>query len=397
MPRVALGGARVAAPGAAHPMHAAPGLRLVPNAGGDRTQVLARIRQLAKSELAPIAKQVDHEGVYPERALRRLGEAGAFAMHLAGPTPLAGPDLPAAIEAMEAISAQCMSSGFCAWCQNASGWYLENSSNIALRERLQPGIASAGLLGGTGLSNPVKALAGIEALKLKGHRVAGGWRVSGTLPWVSNLGEGHWFGTIFRDAEDADHRVMTMVRCGQPGVELRQSIKFIALEGTGTYSILFRDAFIADEDLLAEPLGDMARRIKPGFVLLQAGMGLGVISACVESMRRDNVSYARTNSHLPLQADELADRLGALRDTVLALAQTPHEAGPAYLRKVLEARVSCSELTLEASQAAMMHAGARGYLEGSTVSRLQREAWFVAIITPSIRHLRQELAGLSAS
>jgi len=45
----------------------------------------------------------------------------------------------------------------------------------------------------------------------------------------------------------------------------------------------------------------------------------------------------------------------------------------------------------------MMHAGARGYLEGSVVSRLQREAWFVAIITPSIRHLRQELATLAAN
>ena len=59
--------------------------------------------------------------------------------------------------------------------------------------------------------------------------------------------------------------------------------------------------------------------------------------------------------------------------------------------------MACSELSLAASQAAMMHAGARGYLEGSVVSRLQREAWFVAIITPSIRHLRQELATLAAN
>jgi alkylation response protein AidB-like acyl-CoA dehydrogenase len=367
-----------------------------PGAPG-RSAVLDTLRTLARTELAPIAGRVDREGVYPEAALRTLGEAGAFSLHLAASSPLGGPDLAAAVEAMAAISAQCMSSGFCAWCQNASGWYLENTDNAGLRERLQPGIASAALLGGTGLSNPVKALAGIEALKLRGRRVAGGWRVSGTLPWVSNLGEGHWFGTIFRDADDVEHRVMAMVRCGAPGVEIRQAIRFVALEGTGTCSVLFRDALIPDDDLLADPLGDMARRIKPGFVLLQAGMGLGVIEACVASMRRDNVHYARTNSHLPLQADALEDQLGALRETLLALAATPHEPGAGYLRRVLEARVACSELSLAASQAAMMHAGARGYLEGSVVSRLQREAWFVAIITPSIRHLRQELATLAAN
>lgn len=374
------------------PGHVAPE-RVVP----DRDALLGELRRIARAELAPIAGRVDHEGFYPGAALRTLGEAGAFALHLRGPAPLGRPDLPAAIEATAAISAECMSSGFCAWCQNASGWYLENTANAALRERLQPGIATAALMGGTGLSNPVKALAGIEALKLKGHRVAGGWRVSGTLPWVSNLGDGHWFGTIFRDAEDAGTRVMAMVRCGAPGVEIRQSIRFIALEGTGTYSILFRDAFISEDDLLAEPLGDMARRIKPGFVLLQAGMGLGVIEACLASMRRDNVSYARINAHLPLQPDALEGQLGALRGRVLTLAQTPHEPGPDYLRRVLEARVACSELTLAASQAAMMHAGARGYLEGSVVSRLQREAWFVAIITPSIRHLRHELAAMTAN
>lgn len=56
--------------------------------------------------------------------------------------------------------------------------------------------------------------------------------------------------------------------------------------------------------------------------------------------------------------------------------------------------LAVSELSLAATQGAVLHAGARGYLEGSPVFRRQREANFVAIITPSIRHLRQELAAL---
>jgi hypothetical protein len=59
---------------------------------------------------------------------------------------------------------------------------------------------------------------------------------------------------------------------------------------------------------------------------------------------------------------------------------------------VLRARLAISELTLEATQAAVLHAGARGYISASPVNRLQREGNFVALITPSVRHLRQELA-----
>jgi hypothetical protein len=51
-------------------------------------------------------------------------------------------------------------------------------------------------------------------------------------------------------------------------------------------------------------------------------------------------------------------------------------------------------LTLVATLAAVLHAGARGYISASPVNRLQREGNFVALITPSVRHLRQELARL---
>jgi len=80
---------------------------------------------------------------------------------------------------------------------------------------------------------------------------------------------------------------------------------------------------------------------------------------------------------------------------VATLAATPLDPSSDYMRRVLEARLAVSELTLAATQSAVLHAGARGYLLGSGVHRRQREGVFVAIITPSVRHLRQELASLA--
>jgi hypothetical protein len=52
-------------------------------------------------------------------------------------------------------------------------------------------------------------------------------------------------------------------------------------------------------------------------------------------------------------------------------------------------------MALDAAQSALLHAGSKGYLQGSPVNRRMRESYFVAIITPSIRHLRKELAALA--
>ena len=342
------------------------------------------------ASLLPRAAAIDRDGVYPADILRDLGKAGAFAGHLRA----ASPDLGAPIRAMAEVGAACMSTAFCMWCQDACGWYLENTENHALRDRLQPGIAAGTLLGGTGLSNPVKALSGIERFKLKATRADGGYVVSGMLPWVSNLGDGHWFGTVFEDSADAGHRMMAMVQCGQPGVAIRQNAHFIALEGTGTYAVRFDKAFIPDSAMLADPLGSMVARIKPGFILLQTGMGLGVVQGSIDLMHEANKSLSHTNRYLPRQVESVEEDVVALTQVIDDLATTPRDGSRDYVRAVLQARLRCSELALDAAQSALLHAGARGYIEGSSVSRRLRESYFVAIITPSIKHLRQELARL---
>jgi alkylation response protein AidB-like acyl-CoA dehydrogenase len=361
------------------------------------TGLLDAVRVRVGTELTPLACRIDRDGYYPAEALRGFGLDGAYALHLGRHTPLVARSLGLAIEAMAAIGEGSIAAAFCVWCQDTCGWYLEKTANEALRARLQGDIGSGAVFGGTGLSNPMKALAGMEEFKLRAERVTGGYVVSGVLPWVSNLGDGHWFGTMFQNAADPAHRMMAMVRCGQPGVEIRQSVHFIALEGTATFSVRFRRAFIADEQMLADPLDGFPRSIRPGFTLLQTGMGIGAVAACIDAMRDCDRTHHASNKFLPKRPDDFAEALDEQRATILALAATPDETAADYLRAVLQARLAISELTLEATQAAVLHGGARGYISASPVNRLQREGNFVALITPSVRHLRQELARMGGA
>ena len=357
-------------------------------------EYLAGVRARVRQELPTQADAIDREGVYPRTQMAELGRVGVFSAHLGEHTLLPRQDISAAVRAMAAVGAECMSTAFCTWCQDASGWYLENTQNAELRIKLQHGIATGSVMAGTGMSNPMKTLAGFEGFKLKAQRAEGGYVVSGVLPWVSNLGDGHWFATVLEDAADPKHLMFAMVRCGQPGVEIRQNAKFIALEGTGTYSVLFRRAFIADEMMLADPVSDHVRRILPGVILLQTGMGLGVVEACEGLMHEANRTHAKSNQYLPRGPHYYEERRLELLETISRLAASPTETAPDFMRQVLETRLAVSELALDAGQSALLHTGSRGYLQGSAVSRRLRESYFVAIITPSIRHLRKELAVL---
>ena len=46
----------------------------------------------------------------------------------------------------------------------------------------------------------------------------------------------------------------------------------IGMDGTGTFGVQFRDVFVPDELILAEQAGPFVKRIRAGFILLQAGM-----------------------------------------------------------------------------------------------------------------------------
>ncbi len=76
-------------------------------------------------------------------------------------------------------------------------------------------------------------------------------------------------------------------------------------------------------------------------------------------------------------ADAIEARADALRERVAAAAQAHAEADRATFLETLRLRLDVSWLALEAAQAAMLQAGARGYLEGAETFRRLREAQFV--------------------
>ena len=356
--------------------------------------ILAEVRRIVRTDLSALTTQIDLDGFYPEDVLHKIGAVGGFRQHLASQNASRMCDMVTGIEAMAIAGEECLATAFMMWCQNACGWYLENSVNADLRQRLLPKVASGEILGGTALSNPMKFFAGLEPLQLKAQAAPGGVRVRGQLPWVSNLGPGHVFGAIFQIQSTPQREIMALVPCDAEGLHLMQRAHFVALEGTRTFSLRFKDVFIPTAWILADPVGPYLAKIRSGFMLMQIGMALGLVQGCIEIMRKADRTHKHLNCFLLERPEMFEEELADLREEVHGLARTPWESEAGFRHRVLAARLRAGELSIQAASAALLHAGARGYLNHAPAQRRLRESYFVAIVTPALKHLRKELASI---
>jgi alkylation response protein AidB-like acyl-CoA dehydrogenase len=370
-----------------------PAAALAPTLPDEPREILPGLSELIAVELAPKVVDIDLKGVYPDAFLRKLGTLGG----LGSLTPVShggsARGLKHAIQVVEEASKQCVSTGFLLWAQYALQWYVLNGTNPVLAADMLPKMARGEVLGGTAQSNTMKSCVGIEETRLKAQRVAGGYRVNGVLPWVSNIGPEHHFH-MGASLPDAPGLVIGLLHGSTPGLTLAQNAHFIGMEGTNTFACQFRDVFLPDAQVVCHPHEFDAFRdhTKSAFILLQMGMGLGLVDACAAMMKRSDRTHGHVNRFLDVQADALGVELDAARAATYDLAERIDRDGSApHVKETLQLRLAGSELSLKAANAAMLHLGAKGYLSNNAAQRRLREAYFIAIVTPAIKHLRKEL------
>lgn len=335
------------------------------------------VEDIIEQYLAPLVKKIDEEALYAEEYLLQLGKHGYFRSE--------GKDRATILQdealLVEKTTAVCMTTAFCLWCHLAALTYIRNTHNEALKQAYLPALENGTLLGATGLSNPMKFYTDLEKLHLTAERVDGGYIVNGVLGAVSNIAEDHVFGGIAQLPNDEE--VMFLVDLRQHDVPLKEKANFIGINGSATYSCRFTDVFIADEFVIAHEARPFVNIIRPAFVIYQIPLGLGVIDAAITTIDKVKAKQNGCNEFIRTQSCDLREKRNALK---ARLTNVTHDAP---LIDICETKLETVYATLEATQASMLHTGAAGYVAGSKPSRLLRESYFFASLTPTVRHLEK--------
>lgn len=342
----------------------------------------AVLDSLIKEKLKPFVKRIDADAYYAEDYLRSLGRAGFLQSQ-----QLAKADvLSSGAILVEETAKTCMTTAFNLWCHLAALTYLRESENPYLLEHVLLQLESGEGLGGTGLSNPMKFYAGLEKLHLTAKRVDGGYEVSGQLRAVSNLGKDHWFGIV---AEEGEQRIMALVSCRTEGLTLQEKADYLGLNGSATYACKFDQVFIPDDWVIAERADEFVKKIRPMFVLYQVPLGMGVTEASIRCIQQAKNRQCGCNTYLNVQANDIIEEYSPLRERFYRLVQAPDLAE--RWQELLQVRLDIAYLTLKAVHNAMLHQGGAAYLQNSDASRRLRETYFLANLTPTVKHLEKML------
>lgn len=351
---------------------------------------LHAISDYLASDLAPLVQAIDSEGLYPRDILAGLGRLGGFGA-AASADAVVNPEVQ--LQTIMAAGRHCGSTAFLAWCQSASAWYLANAPEAAPRQRYLADVLAGKLLAGSGMSNFLKHFAGIEKIRLNARAVADGYQIDGILPWVSNLDHGHLVLTAA--AVDDGRYIMFAIPTDAPGLKLHPCPDFSGMEGTSTWNVRMNTVHVPADHVLAQPdqFDAFISHVKRGLILTQTGMGLGIIAGSLTTLNSDRTTSRSVNQFLDTDAEEIRQALERLQTEAFALAPLVLQ-GTAPPLSVLRLRAQISEWTLRATQSTALHVGARGYLMRHPAQRRLREALFVAIVTPALKHLRKEIHAL---
>jgi len=305
----------------------------------------------------------------------------------------ATPGVEACIQVMEEASKLCLSTGFLIWCQTACARYIQMSDNSALKASFLPRIARRAA--GRHRYRHGEVLRHHRGFPPVGEEGRGGYVINGVLPGCRTSACAllrHRLPGRGQAGDDA--LVFVLVDCQQPASSW--SIAHIRRARRHAHAGLpFQDASFR-HNVLSHPGNPRPMSgASSGHDLAQMGWA-GLIEACVDMMKQSNKTHAHVNQFLDDQA---------------VTSRRPAESRPRPMRSPMRSAPSrgrCGashpqaaprggEYAVKAAHAAMLHMGAKGYLQKSPAQRRLRESYFIAIVTPATKHLRREIARIESA
>ncbi|MDW8321647.1 MAG: acyl-CoA dehydrogenase family protein [Armatimonadota bacterium] len=291
-----------------------------------------------------------------------------------------------AVQAIAEVSQECLTSGFLFWCQRVFIEYLLHTDNEPLRDSLLPDMLAARRAGATGLSNAMKHLGGLEPLRTRATLLEDGVALDGFLPWASNL-QPRRFVVAVAAQVDEQRALVAAVPAEADGVQRSDDLQLLGLQSSQTATLTLQRVHLPRRWLLGDNAHEFLSRVRPGFLLLQCGLPMGVAQRALQEAQANMQSAKRVLQH---RADALCQQWQALSEHTHALSvQAPLPAS--VMPELFQTRIRWVRMAVQAVQLELEATGGAAFLRDSDTARRLREVSFLPVLTPSATQLALQL------
>jgi alkylation response protein AidB-like acyl-CoA dehydrogenase len=327
------------------------------------------------------AEALDTGAADGDALLPRLAVAGLFKIGVSASEGGSGGNPSAAIGAVAELAQHSLSAALVFWAQRAVVECVLASPNRDLVRKLVPALLRGQLAGAPALSNAMKFLGGLDHLRTHGAPTPGGVRLNGAVPWATNLHPQGFVAIIAAGHAAGKNPSVIAIPHHAPGLQREPDLDLVALRGTNTAALRIEEVALGDAWQIHPDARTFLPRLRPLFVGLQCGLGLGLARASVLSTQQ-LLQGARSVLSGELAALD-ADIRTYWEDLSIGL-----DSGRLYERplELLHLRLRMVEMATNAVQLELQALGGRALLrmEGRNFSRRSREVAFLSVVTPTV-------------
>jgi alkylation response protein AidB-like acyl-CoA dehydrogenase len=371
---------------------------------GNVDGVLAEVRDLARSRIAPGAVEIDRESRFPDDRLSALGEVGALGLLVPGQQGGLGAGLAALADACEAIGEACASTGMVFLMHSVTAATVAGGGGESAA-RLLEGMASGEVLGTLAFSERGTG-AHFYAPELRAERRNGSIHVSGRKSFVTSGGHADAMLVLLQgEGEGMD---CYAVRKDAPGVRFEGRWEGLGMRGNSSIAVEFEDVALDEDTRIGEPGGGAGLVfgvVAPTFLVGLAAVNVGIAQAALSSALEHAKSRRYPDGSALVEVATVQHMLADMDIDVRAARTLLHEAArlgdsgdEGALVPLMEAKILCTDVAARVTQAALEVCGGQGYTPALPIERHLRDARAGAVMAPTNGVLRtwsaKAIAGL---
>jgi butyryl-CoA dehydrogenase len=378
-----------------------------PESGDDKKLLIEQIREFARGEIAPKAKELDETGRFPKELVEQLAQMGLMGMMVPEQWGGAGMDTVSYAMAMEEVSAACASTGVIMSVNNSLVCApLEKFGTDDQKKKFLAPLARGEKLGCFALSEP-GAGSDPAGLKVTYKKVSGGFQIRGTKNWITNGKEADYAIVFATSDPKLGHKGISafIVDTKLKGFSVAKLEDKLGITASSTAQLFFDDVVIPADCMLG-PEGkglSVALWTLDGGRIGIASQALGIGRCALDASRKFVQEREQFGAPLAkLQAiqffiADMATRLQGARLLTWSAARSK-DLGLKYTKEAAMAKLAASEAANWIATKAIQVHGGYGYTKEYVPERNFRDAKITEIYegTSEIQRIviaAQEFAG----
>ena len=353
----------------------------------DHELLQAQVARFLAREVEPHAAQWEDTGCVPREVLRRMGQAGLLGLVYAPELGGGGADALTNLVFAEALS-QCTYGGFIITVlvhTDMASPHLHHAGSAEQQARWMPGICSGQTITAVGITEP-GAGSDVAGLRTTAVRDGGHWVLNGSKLFITNGVHAELYFIAARTGTGRHAISIFAVEKGTPGFTVGRTLDKTGWRSSDTAELHFDNCRVPASHLLGEE-GKGFYAVMKNFQTERIALGAMAVGHCAQALRLalEHVRTRQAFGGLLWDKQAVRQKIAMLDAKTRAARQYLYHCawrvtqGHDVVQDVSLLKALTGELVNEVVQGCQQLHGGMGYMRGTPVERLWRDARVLAI------------------